>query len=37
LIKNVKRVAVAGGMRMSEIEERLNAIETALAVVSALD
>ena len=37
LIKNVKRVAVAGGMRMSEIEQRLDTIETALAVVSELD
>jgi hypothetical protein len=37
LIKNVKRVALAGGMRMSEIEERLDAIETALAVVAELD
>jgi hypothetical protein len=34
LIKSVRGVAVAGGMPMPEIEERLEAIETALAVVS---
>jgi len=34
LIKNVERVAVAVGMPMTELEERLDAIETALAVGS---